>query len=89
MDLGIKGKVALVAASSKGIGKAIAFGLANEGVNLSIFSRSKDEIERTASEIRAHFTVDVLASVADVTSKEQVDRAIENTVQARSVESIF
>ena len=47
MDLGIKGKVALVAASSKGIGKAIAFGLANEGVNLSIFSRSKNEIERT------------------------------------------
>ena len=55
MDLGIKGKIALVAASSKGIGKAIAFGLANEGVNLSIFSRSKDEIERTASEIRTQF----------------------------------
>ena len=81
MDLGIKEKIALVAASSKGIGKAIAFGLAEEGVNLSIFSRSKDEIERTASEIRTHFTVDVLASVADVTSKEQVDQAIETTVQ--------
>ena len=84
MDLGIKGKVALVAASSKGIGKAIAFALADEGVNLSIFSRSKDEIERTASEISTHFTVNVLASVADVTSKEQVDRVIENTVQTLS-----
>ena len=52
MDLGIKGKVALVAASSKGIGKAIAFALADEGVDLSIFSRSEDEIERTASEIK-------------------------------------
>ena len=81
MDLGIKGKVALVAASSKGIGKAIAFALADEGVKLSIFSRSKDEIERTASEIRTRFDVDVLASATDVTSKEQVDRAIENTVQ--------
>ena len=81
MDLGIKGKVALVAASSKGIGKAIAFALADEGVNLSIFSRSKDEIERTASEIRTHFTVDALASAADVTSKEQVDQVIETTVQ--------
>ncbi len=79
MDLGIKGKVALVAASSKGIGKAIAFGLANEGVNLSIFSRSKNEIERVASEIRTRFDVNVLASVADVTNKEQVDNVIKNT----------
>lgn len=81
MDLGIKGKVALVAASSKGIGKAIAFALADEGVNLSIFSRSKDEIERTASEIKTRFPVDVLASEADVTNKEQVDRVIEDTVK--------
>lgn len=82
MDLGIKGKVAVVAASSKGIGKATAVGLADEGVNLSIFSRSKEEIEHTASEIRTRFPVDVLASVADVTSKEQVDRVIEDTVKA-------
>ena len=81
MDLGIKGKVALVAGSSKGIGKAIAFGLADEGVNLSIFSRSEDEIKRTASEIKTRFDVDVLASVADVTNKEQVDRMIEETLR--------
>ncbi len=81
MELGIKGKVALVAASSKGIGKAIAFGLADEGVNLSIFSRSEDEIERTASEIRTRFPVDVLASAADVTNKGQIDRVIEDTVK--------
>ena len=81
MDLGIKGKVALVAASSKGIGKAIAFALADEGVKLSIFSRSEDEIERTASEIKTRFDVDVLASAADVTSKKQVDRVIEDTVK--------
>ena len=81
MDLRIKGKVALVAASSKGIGKAIASGLAEEGVNLSIFSRSKDEIERVASEIRTRFEVNVLASVADVTTKDQIDEVIENTIQ--------
>lgn len=81
MDLGIKGKVALVAASSKGIGKAIAFALADEGANLSIFSRSKDEIEHTASEIRTRFPVDVLASAADVTNQGQIDRVIENTVK--------
>lgn len=81
MDLGIKGKVALVAASSKGIGKAIAFALADEGVNLSIFSRSEDEIERTASEIRTRFDIHVLASAADVTNTEQIDRVIEETVK--------
>ena len=81
MDLGIKGKVALVAASSKGIGKAIAVALADEGVNLSIFSRSEDEIERTASEIRTHFNVDVLAFAADVTNRKQVDQVIKTTVQ--------
>ncbi len=81
MDLGINGKVALVAASSKGIGKAIAFALADEGVDLSIFSRSEDEIERTASEIRTRFDVHVLASAADVTNTEQIDRVIEETVK--------
>jgi len=82
MDLGIKGKVALVAASSKGLGKAIAFALAGEGVNLSIFSRSKDSIELTASEIRrGGFQVDILPSVADVTDKEQIDEVIEATVE--------
>ncbi len=81
MDLGIKGKVALVAASSKGIGKAIALGLADEGVNLSIFSRSRDEIEDTASEITTRCKVSVLASTADVTNQEQIDQVIEDTIQ--------
>ena len=81
MDLGIKGKVALVAASSKGIGKAIALGLAEEGTNLSLFSRSKDEIERTASEIRSSFPVEVVASAADVTNKKEVDGVIERTAK--------
>ena len=79
MDLGIKGKVAVVAASSRGIGKAIALGLAEEGANLSIFSRSKDEIERTASEIKSRFPVEVIASAADVTNGKEIDGVIERT----------
>lgn len=79
MDLGIKGKVALVAASSKGIGKAVALGLAEEGANLSIFSRSKDEIERTASEIKSRFPVEVVVSAADVANGKEVDGVIERT----------
>ncbi len=81
MDLGIKGKVALVAASSKGIGKAIAFGLANEGVNLSIFSRSKEEIESVESQIKARFSVDVIAHGADITDRKQVDQVVKETVK--------
>lgn len=79
MDLGIRGKIAVVAASSRGIGKAIALGLAEEGANLSIFSRSAEEISRTADEIRSKFAVEVLALPADVTNKEQVNRVIEHT----------
>lgn len=79
MDLGIKGKVAVVAASSRGIGKAIALGLAEEGANLSIFSRSKDEIERTASEIKSRFPVEIIASAADVTNGKEIDGVIERT----------
>lgn len=79
MDLGIKGKVAVVAASSRGIGKAIALGLAEEGANLSIFSRSKDEIENTASEIKSRFPVEIIASAADVTNGKEIDGVIERT----------
>lgn len=79
MDLGIKGKVAVVAASSRGIGKAIALSLAEEGANLSIFSRSKDEIERTASEIKSRFPVEIIASAADVTNGKEIDGVIERT----------
>ncbi len=80
MDLGIKGKTALVSASSKGIGKAIALGLAEEGVNLSLFSRTEKDINRTADEIRKQFSVHVIAAVADVTKKSQIDSVVEQTI---------
>ena len=52
MDLGLKGKVALVTAASKGIGKAIAAGLAAEGCEISICSRTKEDLLNCASDIK-------------------------------------
>lgn len=73
MKLGIENKTAVVAASSKGLGKAVARGLASEGVNLVIFSRNKDSIEETAKEISEEFGVDVHPVAADASVKEDLD----------------
>ena len=53
MDLGIRGKTALVCAASKGLGKGCATSLAREGVNLVITARGKEALEATADEIRS------------------------------------
>jgi 3-oxoacyl-[acyl-carrier protein] reductase len=51
MDLGIKGRTAIVCAASKGLGKGCALALAQEGVNVVITARTKSELEATAEEI--------------------------------------
>lgn len=66
MDLGLKGKVALVAAASQGMGRAIALNLAREGVRVAICARNKEPLEATAAAIRQETGVDVLAVPADV-----------------------
>ena len=52
MDLGLKGKVALVTGGSKGIGKAIAEEFAKEGAHVSICARGQQDLARTAEELR-------------------------------------
>src|SRR3989442_11061956 len=76
MDFGLQGKHALVTGGSLGIGRAIALELAREGVDVAIVARSKDQLEATARELEAKTGRRVLPLVADVTSKEQVDRAV-------------
>jgi 3-oxoacyl-[acyl-carrier protein] reductase len=66
MNTNLKGKTALVAASSEGIGRATAEAFAAEGANLVLCSRSQDKIERTAAEIFAKYNVKVLADAVDV-----------------------
>ena len=68
MDLGIKGKTAIVCAASKGLGKGSALALAREGVNIVICARGKDVLEATAAEIRQATGVTVTAVVGDVTT---------------------
>jgi len=76
MDLGIKGRVALVAASSQGLGSAVAWGLAREGASLALCARTQSVLEATAEEIRRGAGVEVLARALDVTSHEAVARFV-------------
>jgi 3-oxoacyl-[acyl-carrier protein] reductase len=69
MDLGIRGKTALVCAASKGLGKGCALALAREGVNLVITARGKEALEATADEIRKRHGVQVTAVAGDITSE--------------------
>ena len=66
MDYGLRGRVALVNAASKGIGRAIAEALAGEGVQLVLSARNGDVLERTATEIAAAHGVAVVPVSADV-----------------------
>ena len=70
MDLGLKGRKAIVCASSKGLGRACAMALAREGVDLVINARSADALARTADEIQAATGVSVTPIAADVTTDE-------------------
>src|SRR4030081_3027738 len=73
MELGLKGKQAIVTGGSLGIGKAIARELAREGVDVAIVARTKDQLEATARELPAETAPRIIPLVADVTSRTQVD----------------
>lgn len=70
MDLGIKGKRALVCASSKGLGRGCAEALAEAGVDLVMNARGAEALEATAAEIRAKYGVEVVTVAADITTEE-------------------
>ena len=70
MDLGIKGRTALVCASSQGLGLACARALAQEGVNVVINGRDAAKLDKTAAELRSVAQGDVTAVAADVTTTD-------------------
>ncbi|WP_353191230.1 SDR family oxidoreductase [Pandoraea pnomenusa] len=70
MDLGIKGRTALVCGASKGLGRACAQALADAGVNLVIVARGVDALNVAADEIRAATGVSVTAVACDITTPE-------------------
>ena len=76
MDLGLRGRHAIVTGGSLGIGKAIARELAREGADVAIVARTKDRLEATARELAAETGRRVIPLVADVTSRAQVDAMV-------------
>ncbi len=80
MDLGLKDKIALVPAASRGLGKAAAIALAREGAQLAICSRS-GFIEEAAAEIRKETRSDVLALRADVSKKDEIKFLVDTTLE--------
>jgi 3-oxoacyl-[acyl-carrier protein] reductase len=80
MELGLKGKVALVTAASKGIGFGVAKVLASEGCKVVISSRSTDSVFRAKDQIvRETGNRDVYSLSADLTVKDQVDQLGKNS----------
>src|SRR3954467_15176130 len=70
MDLGLRGKTALVTAGSKGLGKGCAQSLAREGVNLVITARGKEALEATAEELPKAHGVKLAPPAGDITPPE-------------------
>ena len=81
MDLGIRGRVALVSASSRGLGRAIAEELAAEGTNLVVCARGEEALRKTADEIRQHSGVEVVAVASDVSEPAGLERVASTAIE--------
>jgi 3-oxoacyl-[acyl-carrier protein] reductase len=82
MELGLKGKRAIVMAASRGLGYASALGLAREGCKLIVCSRDQARIEAAAVAITKETGADVKALVADVSSASEAKRLVDAAVSA-------
>lgn len=74
-------RAAIVTGGSKGLGKAMAAGLASAGANLVLISRNQDEVEAAASEISRDYGVQVIGLQADVSSEDQVQSVVDTCVE--------
>ncbi|HYW45680.1 MAG TPA: SDR family oxidoreductase [Bryobacteraceae bacterium] len=81
MDLGLKDRVAIVAASSQGLGKAVALGLAREGADLALCARTESTLHAAAEEIRRETGAHVRTSALDVTNHDHVRLFVADTVE--------
>jgi 3-oxoacyl-[acyl-carrier protein] reductase len=78
METGLKGRVAVVAGSSQGIGRAIALGLAAEGAHVALCARREEALQIVASEVRTRFGVEAFCHALDVAD----DAAVRDFVEA-------
>jgi 3-oxoacyl-[acyl-carrier protein] reductase len=81
MEFGLRGRVALVTGGSKGIGKASALGLAQEGADVAICARGQDLLERVAQEIAHQTGRQVFPIVADLNREEDAQRCVHTAIQ--------
>lgn len=79
MDLGLSDKTAVVTASSRGLGRAIAEELAAEGARVVISSRDSTALEAVAADIRSRTGADVTPVAADLLDPQQVERLVDET----------
>ncbi len=82
MELGLKNKIAFVAASSQGLGKSVAMELAMEGANVIICGRNKENLEHTKSEIEKISKGEVLALAGDLSIAVEREQIIKKALQA-------
>ncbi|MDQ0169549.1 SDR family NAD(P)-dependent oxidoreductase [Paenibacillus tundrae] len=78
----LEGQTALVTGAGRGIGKAIAIGLAESGSDVVLVSRTFSEIEETAAYIQEHTGRRAIALTADVTSREQLEETFREAIAA-------
>jgi 3-oxoacyl-[acyl-carrier protein] reductase len=89
MDLGLKNKTAFVAASSQGLGKAVATELAQEGGKVIINGRKKETLEQTKKEIEDKCKSEVIALVGDLSIGEERDNVIQQALKHYSTIDIL
>src|SRR5260370_22286385 len=76
MDLGIKGKTALVVAASKGMGRASALGLAAEGARVVMCARGEAALKDAAAEVKRQTGAELVALVADASRAVDISRVV-------------
>lgn len=76
----LSGRVALVTGGSKGLGAAMAAGLASAGARVALSSRHREEVEEAARQIQADHGVDAIGMAADVVSPQEVERLVKGTL---------
>jgi len=89
MELGLKNKVAFVAASSQGLGKSVALELGQEGANIIICGRNKDTLEKTKQEIENLSKAEVLAIDGDLSIVSESERIIKSVLEVYNTVDIL
>ena len=77
MNLGLKGKTALISASSKGIGKAIAESFAAEGCKVAVCARNKEELLELTKDLKKRFGIEAVWSICDINKTKEIESTVD------------